>query len=63
MKTKRKPIDGTYTNYNGDIIHVYGTEAEVIVWNDKKPTFKQIKRVKLGCFLYKKYMYYLTDFK
>ena len=61
--TKHKTIDGKYTNYLGETWHAYGTEKEVIIWDQKKPHFKAVKGVKMGIFTHRGYVYYLSDFK
>ena len=63
MKTKHKPIDGKYLNIHGEVVVCYGNQNSVLIWREKKPTFKSACTPKMGCVLYRKDIYYLTDFK
>ena len=60
-----KVVDGIYINRRGEEIHCYGNTKTVLVWKEVngKPGTKSTVTVKLGCILYKKNVYYITDFK
>lgn len=61
--TKRKPIDGKYLNIHGEVVVCYGNDQSVLIWREKKPTFKSVRKPKMGTIFYRHDIYYLTDFK
>jgi len=61
---KRKTtVDGKYLNIHGEIVVCYGNDQSVLIWREKKPTFKSVRTPKMGTIFYRETLYFLTDFK
>lgn len=50
-----------YKNYRGETVYIEPMGDKVLIWSKEKK--KSVRLVRMGVIIWKKYVYYLTDFK